>query len=237
MGIFLLSKDGIQKGLSVDSESINQGLKLLGATDKEFPCCCLQCPCVGDPDESEDTVYDTTGGLFSNVEVSTDTTDFSSGFGSIPFGRRFSAQYQSPPVKTGKYETAEEIGDAFRESIFGSFDGIAIKAGYAICIYTQQYFEGRPFAVVKGPKIVNNIQWIPISQGGSDNATWDEFGLSSIYNGEFPIYFSLSQMRGSTWQNPKSMIICKAERLVTQFGFGRLNGTGPAYTEASPLID
>jgi hypothetical protein len=227
MGIFLLSKDGIQKGLSVDSESINQGLKLLGATDKEFPCCCLQCPCVGDPDESDDVVYDTSGGLFANREINSADDPINEGWGTIPFGRRLDPG-QSPPVKTGKYETVREIGGSFSESIAGTFDAIAIKAGYAICIYSQEYFEGRPFAVVKGPKIVNNIQY-------KNNTRWPEY--PGVYGGQWPIYWSNSEMRNSTWQNPKSMIICKAERLVTQFGFGHLDGTGPTYTEASPLIN
>lgn len=234
----ILSKEGLSKGIN----SFGNSIKILGSqktqSSDDFGCCCKRFSC-GNCDSTSiegELAYDTSGGLFTNTDIPNE--DWPQGWGDVPF--ESTRVYKSPPVSAGKYKNEQEIGAAFAASIAGSFDAVAIKEGFTICIYQKENFEGDPFAVIKGPKVINNIMWIPKSQGGFFNDVWDLFSpsLEAVYGGIWPMYFSNVQMRGGVWQSPGSIVLCRiSSTQVEQYGFGKLRGAGPIYTKENPLIE
>ena len=149
----IFSQKGLKTGIS--SSPQHRGLSILGsqAIDPEklredFGCCCKVFSC-GNCDSNAiegELAYDTSGGLFTNIDISSPNPSW----GDVPFvSNRW---YKSPPVGTNRFENRTEIGNIFSASIAATFDGVAIKRGFAVCLYEKEYFEGYPYAVIKGPK-------------------------------------------------------------------------------------
>ena len=237
----VFSQKGLKTGIS--SSPQHRGLSILGsqAIDPEklredFGCCCKVFSC-GNCDSNAiegELAYDTSGGLFTNIDISSPNPSW----GDVPFvSNRW---YKSPPVGTNRFENRTEIGNIFSASIAATFDGVAIKRGFAVCLYEKEYFEGSPYAVIKGPKIVNNIMFLPVSQGGQYNNAWEN-QLEAIYDGPYYMYWSNINMRGSYWERPGSIVLCRTleDSQVFQYGFGLYNGYpgGPVYTPENPLVE
>jgi len=241
----IFSQKGINTGIS--SSPQKQGLSILGSQSidsekliEDFGCCCKVFSCGNcDSDAIEgELAYDTSGGLFTHVDLFPGRGSASS-WGDIPFAS--DKPYKSPPVGTNRFKNRAEIGSIFATSIAGTFDAVAIERGFAICLYASEYFEGSPYAVIKGPKIINNILFLPASQGGVNNYIWDREGLESIYDGPYYMYWSNVNMRGSYWERPGSIVLCRTleDSQVFQYGFGLYNGYpgGEVYTPRNPLVE
>lgn len=88
---------------------------------------------------------------------------------------------------------------SFPNAIAGSFDSVALREGFIVCIYEKKALVGSPFVVAKGPIIINNSNW--------KNSFYDPL-IKPFQN--YRMTWSTENMYGSArWQTPGSMIICK----------------------------
>ena len=82
--------------------------------------------------------------------------------------------------------------------------------------------------------------FLPVSQGGQYNNAWEN-QLEAIYDGPYYMYWSNINMRGSYWERPGSIVLCRTleDSQVFQYGFGLYNGYpgGPVYTPENPLVE
>lgn len=231
----VLSKDGIGKGLGLYPKG--NIIKLLGsiAADpgEDFSCCCGFSGCGvcenTDPDGVES--FTVTGALFGNSCIS--------GHVVIPFQLKACSSYFGAIVKTGRYPIAE---NEFSAAVRSTFDGMAIKSGYVVCLYFRKNFNrtdldqdiGEPDMIFKGPKVINNTRRYELIQGTPKSAP-------------FPLYHS-TQYTGnwhSIFSNP-SIIVCRlpsSSTQVEQYGFesadydGTRYRTQVVYTRENPLIE
>jgi hypothetical protein len=96
-------------------------------------------------------------------------------------------------LDAGCYDIAS---NSFPRAIAGSFDSIAIKDGFVACLYAATNYVGDPFVVVKGPTIINNVNWrsvYPQSQFENYRMAWS----------------SVDMYTSSAWQTPGSISICE----------------------------
>lgn len=234
----IFSQKGLRTGIS--SSPQKQGLSILGsqATDpeqlkKDFGCCCKEFSGCGlcdntDPDGVDS--FTVSGALFANQCLLNWTV--------IPFGG--CGPYYGEIVKTGRYPTASE---EFSEAIYHTFDGMAIKEGYVVCLYFRPNFNRtsdedkipEPDMIFKGPKVINNTRRYSIFFQCPDSAPLPLFH-STAYTGNWH----------SIFRNP-SIIVCRLPNTTTeveQYGFERADYTsgGPyrtieVYTPSNPLVE
>lgn len=96
-------------------------------------------------------------------------------------------------IDSGCYKQASSF---FPKAISGSFDSVALKEGYVVCIYEKINFEGSPFVVAKGPIIINNSNWR--SYYGSRITAFQNYRLT---------WSSENMYRSNRWQRPGSIAI------------------------------
>ena len=235
----VLSKDGIGKGLGLYPKG--NIIKLLGSIaadpSDDFSCCCGFEGCGvcenTDPDNVES--FTVSGALFGKSCVSRHAV--------IPFDLTSCdegwANYYGTIVKTGRYPVAK---DEFSEAVTFTFDGMAIKSGYVVCLYFKKNFGrtdldqdiGEPDMIFKGPKVINNTR------------PWVSF-KDTPKSAPFPLYHSTPYT--GDWHSifgDQSIIVCRlpsSSTQVKQYGFesadyqGTTYRTEVVYTRENPLIE
>jgi len=236
----IFSQKGLNTGIS--SSPQKQGLSILGSQaidpgelQEDFGCCCKVFSGCGlcdntDPDGVDS--FTVTGALFANYCLYQWTV--------IPFDECDDQPYYGAIVKTGRYPIARE---EFREAVYHTFDGMAIKEGYVVCLYfgpnfNRTYGEDKipePDMIFKGPKVINNTKQYFRARQCPDSAPLPLFHSTS-YTGNWHAIFS----------NP-SIIVCRLPSTTTQvkqYGFERADYTsgGPyktieVYTPSNPLVE
>jgi len=163
-------------------------------------CCCRQgCRCQGVYSfESDPSIFCASGALMGGNCV---TSVFDKPFFPCCCGESVYMDI----IDSGCYANAIS---SFPRAISGSFDSVALKEGYVVCMYANPDFRGSPFLVARGPIIVNNSHWRRTyypSQFENYRMAWSTVDM----------YFA------RYWQYPGSIAIGKWDRVteINETGF------------------